>query len=274
MINTSIEKRGSRYVISKPDTATKLIRGFMIFVVIVSILFLTITVEYKWDLFNPNAFVYFLSQFLRFDLLPFSEFVTVFSLLGNTLALAFLTTFIGVVLGFLFGLLGSSNITNQRISSIVKAIAGFIRAVPTIIWVLFFISGYGLTATTAIVGMSFHSIAFFIKSFSESFEEIDPGTIETLKATGASKSQIISSAMIPTAFTKLIAWMALRLELNFAVAVIIGPAVGVPGTIGTKMNTYSRGANFPGLGLSIFAIFTVVFLLELFITKYKQKNLI
>ena len=61
-----------------------------------------------------------------------------------------------------------------------------IRAVPTIIWVLIFISGFGLTATTAIVGMSFHSVAYFIKSYSEAFEEVDPGAMEAMKASGGS----------------------------------------------------------------------------------------
>lgn len=272
-MNTTIIKKNNKYVLSQKDTASRLINGFLILITITSIVFLLFFVEYKWNLFNPDAFLYFGSQFFRIDLVPISEIAEIFSLLGNTLALAFLTTIIGVFIGFIFGLLGSNNITNNRVATIVKSVAGFVRAVPTIIWVLFFISGYGLTATTAIVGMSFHSIAFYIKAFSESFEEVDAGTIETLKATGASKLQIISSAMIPTAYTKLVAWIAIRLELNFGVAVIIGPAVGVPGTIGTKMNTYSRGANFPGLGVSIIAVFVVVFILEIIITKYKQKNL-
>lgn len=272
-MNSTVIKRNNKYVLSKKDTASRLIDGFLITTLVVTIVFLGFLVEYKWDLFNPTALTYFLTQFFRFDLVPLTEIFEIFTLLGNTLALAFLTTIIGVIFGFIFGLFGSRNVTNARVSSVIKGFAGFIRAVPTIIWVLFFISGYGLSATTAIVGMSFHSIAFYIKAFSEAFEEVDAGTIETLKATGANKLQIISSAMIPAAYTKLVAWIAIRLELNFGVAVIIGPAVGVPGTIGSKMNTFSRAANYPGLGVSILAIFVTVFILEVIITRYKQKNL-
>lgn len=272
-MNAFIQTKRGKYVISKADTSQRLINGFLLILFVSTIIFLLFLVEYKWHLFNPNAFLNFGSRFFRIDLVPFDEIIEIFILLGNTIALAFLTTLIGVVFGFVFGLLGSSNVTNHRTAQIIKGIASFIRAVPTIIWVLFFISGYGLTATTAIVGMSFHSVAFYIKAFSESFEEVDQGTIETLKATGATKSQIITSAMVPSAFTKIIAWIAIRLELNFGVAVIIGPAVGVPGTIGTKMNMYSRAANFAGLGVSILAVFIFVFILEIFITKYKQKNL-
>lgn len=271
-MTTTIKKSNGKYILKRPDMASRLISLVMLAIIIASAYFLIFTAEYRWEAFNPRAFKYFMTEFLRFDKLAFGEITEAFSLLGNTIALAFLTTFIGIVLGFVLGLLASINVTNVIIASIIKSIAGLVRSIPTIIWVIFFISGYGLTATTAIVGMSFHSISFFVKSFSEAFEEVDKGTIETLKATGATKLQIIFSAMVPSAYSKLLAWMAVRFEINFAVAVIIGPAVGVVGTIGTRMNTYSRAANYPGLGLTIVAVFIVAFILEILATKFKQKS--
>jgi phosphonate transport system permease protein len=273
-MNEIIVKRNGRYQLSKLDSSKILIRAFFFTIAIISVLFMVFVVEYKWELFNGSAFIYFMTQFFRFDLIPSDEIIEAFTLLINTIALGFLTTIIGVFIGLFLGLFASINITNGKIAAVIKAIASFVRAVPTIIWVLFFVSGLGLTSTTAIIGMSFHSIAFFIKAFSEAFEEVDPATIETLKATGANKAQIISSAILPSSFTKLLAWIAIRTELNFGVAVIIGPAVGVAGTIGSRINTYSRGANYPGLGLTVVSVFIVVFIFEFIVNRIKQKEIL
>ena len=172
------------------------------------------------------------------------------------------------------GLLAANNISSNKISTFVNAIVSFLRAVPTIVWVLIFVAGYGLSATTAIVGITFHTIAFFVKSFSESFEEVDPGAIEALKASGASMPQIIFGAIVPSAYTKLISWIAMRTEINFAVAVVIGPAVGVPGTIGTAINVYSGHANYSAMGFGVMCVFLIALAFELIITRIKQTQII
>ena len=62
----------------------------------------------------------------------------------------------------------------------------FFRAVPTILWVLIFTVAIGLGPETAVTGLLFHSVAYLVKAYSESFEEVDPGVIEALRASGAS----------------------------------------------------------------------------------------
>jgi len=57
---------------------------------------------------------------------------------GVTLGLAFLTTLFGASLALLFGLLSAKNLTSKRASAVIKGCAAFIRAVPTVLWVLIF----------------------------------------------------------------------------------------------------------------------------------------
>ena len=239
-------KKKGRYVLKKKDTSSYLTKGVILVFALVFFYFIFFVCEYKWDQVRPALIQTYLMSFLDFSTVTSSTAIEVFTSLVNTIALAFVTTIIGAVIGILFGLLAARNLSHPVICMLVRSFAGLIRAVPTIIWVLIFISGFGLTATTAIVGMSFHSVAYFI----------------------------IWSAIIPVSFTKMISWIAMRSEMNFAAAVIIGPAVGVPGTIGSILNSYQRSGGYGTVGLCVLAIFVVALLFEIFITLYKQRSIV
>jgi phosphonate transport system permease protein len=103
----------------------------------------------------------------------------------NTLGLAFLTTLVDAVIALFLGLIAAQKLTNKTISSAIKGFLALIRAIPTILWVLIFAVAAGLGSTAAVIGMSFHTISYLVKAYSESFEEIDPGVIEALRSSGA-----------------------------------------------------------------------------------------
>ena len=260
--------RSGRYQLNQKDVSSWLVLAVGITFLFALIFFLGFAANYKWDQFSPAKIAI---EFFRFDKIALTDQLSILSLLINTVILGFITTVLGALIGLPFGLLAARNLSWPWLSNIIKALASFVRAVPTIIWVLLFISGYGLTSTTAIVGMVFHSWAFFVKSYSESFEEVDSGTIEALRSTGCTPLQVISSAVIPSAATRMISWIAMRSEINFAVAVVIGPAVGVAGTIGSVINGYSRVGNYSGLGFSLFCVFLTALIFELILTRLKQK---
>lgn len=230
-------------------------------------------VEYKWDYFQADVALKIASNFFRYDLIEGWKMAEMLLSLVNTLALGFVTTALGFFVGVFLALLAARNLTNAYVANVVRAISSFIRAVPTIIWVLIFVAGFGLTSTTAVVGMFFHTLAFFIKSFAEAFEEVDRGTLEALHATGASWVQVIFGAVFPSSMTKIISWVAIRNEINFGVAVVIGPAAGVPGTIGTLINNASRGGDYPVQGFGVLLIFLTAFIMEASINYMRQRSI-
>ena len=277
LMNTPVslkKKKQGKYVVKKLDTSKILTWSVFAIFTLSFLYFMFFVCDYKWNQVRPQMIVKYITSFVDFSTIRATTIKDVFTSLLNTIILAFLTTIIGVVIGLFLGLLAARNLSNPIVSNIVRAVASLIRAVPTIIWVLIFISGFGLTATTAIVGMSFHSVAYFIKSYSEAFEEVDKGAMEAMKATGANWWQIVLNAVLPVSFTKMISWIAMRCEMNFAAAVIIGPAVGVPGTIGSILNSYQRAGGYGTVGLCVLVIFTTALLFEIFITLYKQKSIV
>lgn len=146
-----------------------------------------------------------------------------------TLGLAFLATLFGGCIALFLGLLGAQNLAPKPVTHVIKAFVAFVRAVPTILWVLIFAVTAGLGATAAVIGMTFHSISYLTKAYAESFEDLDRSVIEALKASGANWWQIVFQAVIPSSFTYLLSWTFLRFEMNFANAVVMGAAAGASG---------------------------------------------
>ncbi|WP_449241610.1 PhnE/PtxC family ABC transporter permease [Desulfoscipio gibsoniae] len=146
-----------------------------------------------------------------------------------TLGLAFLTTLFGAAVALFLGLLAAQNLAPKPVTNLIKGFVAFIRAVPTILWVLIFAVAAGLGSAAAVIGMTFHSISYLTKAYSESFEDLNADVIEALTASGANWWQIVFQAVIPSSVTYLLSWTFLRFEINFANAVAMGAAAGAAG---------------------------------------------
>ena len=196
-----------------------------------------------------------------------------FTQVGITLSLAFLTTLIGAIVALILGIFAAKNLSNPIVSNIMKSLVAFIRAVPTVLWVLIFAVTVGLGSEAAIIGMTFHTIGYLIKAYSEAFEEIDEGTLEALKATGASFWQIVTQAVIPSSLRYILVWTFMRFEINFTNGVAMGAAAGAGG-IGFELFMSSNFYfNVREVGFITIAILICAVSLEIFSTKVKTKYL-
>lgn len=190
-----------------------------------------------------------------------------------TISLAFLTTLIGAVIALILGLFAAKNLSTPLASNVIKGIVSFIRAVPTVLWVLIFAVTAGLGSEAAVIGMTFHTIGYLIKAYSEAFEEIDKGTIEALKASGAGWWQIVFQAVLPSSISYILVWTFMRFEINFTNGVAMGAAAGAGG-IGFELFMASNFYfNVREVGFITIAVLACAILLETFSTKVKVKYL-
>ena len=183
--------------------------------------------------------------------------------LGISFALSILTTIGGAAIAFFLALGAARNIAPPVVVKIIRIITAVIRSIPTIIWVLVFSVTVNIGTDAAVIGMCFHSIAYLVKVFSESFEQINRDTIDALRACGAGFTGIITQAVIPVAATSIISWTFFRFEINFINAVAIGAAAG-SGGIGYYLfmagNLYY---DIREVGAITYVIFGTVILLEM-----------
>jgi phosphonate transport system permease protein len=188
-----------------------------------------------------------------------------------TMGLAFLTTVFSGLIALVLGLFASRNLAPREVTNIIKGFVTLIRAVPTILWVLIFAAAAGLGSVAAVIGLTFHSISYLTKAYSESFEELDRSVIEALMASGANWWQIVFQAVIPSTATYLLSWTFLRFEINFANAVAMGAAAGAGG-IGFDLFMDS-GFYFDlrEIGLITYILIAFAIVLETVSTKLKGK---
>ncbi|MGI6590532.1 MAG: PhnE/PtxC family ABC transporter permease [Eggerthellaceae bacterium] len=177
--------------------------------------------------------------------------------------------------GALFlGLAAARNLSNNTVSNIVKGFIAIIRAIPTILWVLVFTVAIGLGSEAAVLGISLHSLAYLTKSYSETFEEVNEGTIEALRATGGSFWQIVFQAILPATVTQLISWTFIRLEINFANAVAVGAFAGAGGIGFQLFQAGSRYYNLHEVGVIVYACVLVAFALEFCSTRLRRRYIV
>lgn len=194
--------------------------------------------------------------------------------LGISLLLSLMTTVIGAVIGFILAVFASKNLTNAYLSGGIRIVMAIIRAIPTIIWVLIFSIVCGLGTNAAVLGLSFHSIAYLTKAYSESIEEIDQSTIEALKVTGSKFWVVVFQAIWPTIIASLVSWTFIRVEINFANAVAVGAAAGAGG-IGYQLFVASgMSFDFHEVGMIVYLIIAATLMLEFIAVKLRKAYIV
>lgn len=146
-----------------------------------------------------------------------------------TFCLGVLSTIFGAILAFFCALLCAKNLAPSALANTIKSLVALVRAVPTVLWVLIFAVSAGLGSVAAVIGLTFHSFAYLTKVYAESIEEVDAGTLEALRASGAGFWQIVFQAILPSSISRMVAWTFMRFEINFTNAVAMGAAAGAGG---------------------------------------------
>lgn len=199
--------------------------------------------------------------FSKLFLFRFNKMDQIVQAFYETISVAVLSTFLGIILGMIFGIFAADNILRIRFLPVfVKAFFSFIRAIPTIVWVLLMLVCLGFGPAAGIVGLCIHTTAFFTRSFAQSFEDVSDEVIEALEATGARKMQIFFQAILHSSLSQIIAWIGMRFEINFAECAILG-MVGAGG-IGFMISNSIQGYDYGTAGVAIVMVFLFAYCIE------------
>ena len=261
----------------KIKTASKSKSGFIIKLTILVLLGLTLYGFLTFDYKNINIEDALTGTLNNIKVLfgqPRLKYGTLsgaFNALLTTFSLGVLSTVFGAIIGLFGALLCAKNISNPIVANIVRSFVAFIRAVPTILWVLIFTVAAGLGSIAAVVGLTFHSAGYLIKAYAEAIEEMNEGAIEALKASGASYWQIVSQAVLPSSLSYMTAWTFLRFEINFTNAIAVGAAAGAGGIGFDLFMAGSFYFDLRELGFITYLVVAAVIVLEMLATKIKEK---
>ena len=179
----------------------------------------------------------------------------------ETIEIAFLGTFIAILLSIPLGLFSARNLApNYFVYIICKTIVIFFRAIPEFIIAMILVIAIGFGAMPGVLALGLHTMGFLAKFYAEDIEHINKGPIDALKSSGASKSQIISFGVIPQILPSFVANNLYILDRNVRMATMLG-IVGAGG-IGYELQSSFRMFEYERVSAIIILIFVTIFLID------------
>lgn len=209
----------------------------------------------------------------RFFGIDFSLIPNLFEPAIETFMISCLGTLLGVIICVPAIWFGALNITPFK--PITYPIGRFMmtmsRSIHEIVWALFFVAVLGLGALPGIFAIAVRSVGFIAKMSAEAIEDIKPGPIEAIRATGANRFQVLLYAILPQVIPQVIGVILFEWEINIRRSAILG-LVGAGGlglVFFRQMNTY----NYHGVTTVILAILVIIIFGEI-VSHYSRKRMI
>jgi phosphonate transport system permease protein len=188
----------------------------------------------------------------------------------ETIEIAFLGTFIAIVLSIPLGLFSARNLApNYFVYIVCKTIVIFFRAIPEFIIAMILVIAIGFGAMPGVLALGLHTMGFLAKFYAEDIEHINKGPIDALKSSGATKSQIISFGVIPQILPSFVANNLYILDRNVRMATMLG-IVGAGG-IGYELQSSFRMFEYERVSAIIILIFVTIFLIDHFSAFIRSK---
>ena len=243
---------------------------FSIISLIFILTFIIIDLEINFiELFSDSS-KYF-SDILNRMLPPdFSNLKNLIYSMLETIEIAFLGTFIAIVLSIPVGLFSARNLApNYAVFLIARTITIFFRAIPEFIIAMILVIAIGFGAMPGVLALGIHTMGFLAKFYAEDIEHINKGPIDALKSSGASKSQIISFGVIPQILPSFVANNLYILDRNVRMATMLG-IVGAGG-IGYELQSSFRMFEYERVSAIIILIFVTIFLIDHFSAFIRSK---
>lgn len=193
------------------------------------------------------------------------------SLIIQTLAIAFLGTFVSAIISvpFAFWSARTEHEWAHLRSGSGKVVLTLIRTFPEIVLAIMFIKAVGPGSYAGVLAVSIHSIGMLGKLFSESLENMDRGAEEAILSSGGNRSEIFTLATMPTIMPEFISYTLYRFEIAVRSASILG-MVGAGG-IGTPMIFAIQTRNWPRVGIILLGIIVMVLCIDSLSEQLRKK---
>jgi phosphonate transport system permease protein len=162
-------------------------------------------------------------------------FLSSLSRMGETILLSLMGTVFGVLFSVPLSFLGARNL--MGFSPVGLGIYGFVRMVFTItrsievlIVGLITVVIVGIGSYAGVLALVIHSVGSLGKLFSEVIENIEPGPIEAITATGANRLQTVLFGVIPQIVPSFLAvtiyWWDHNLRMSTVIGLVGGGGIG------------------------------------------------
>jgi len=225
-------------------------------------------------LFEPApTFVKVVRDFVAIDVSP-DVLDTVLKQMLITIFQALLATTLGGLVAAPFSFLAARNLMGGNALSLVlyylaRGVLNVLRSIEALLYVAIFVFWVGIGPFAGMLALAITTFALIGKLFSEAIENIDPGPLEAIAATGANALQMIVYAILPQIIPPFISYLIYQWDINIRIATIVGFAGG--GGVGLLLNTYFGMLQYHKAGTVVAMIVVVVAAMDLASAKIRER---
>ena len=149
--------------------------------------------------------------------------------MGESVAMAFLGTFVAAVAAVPLGFLGARNVVVNGLAHFsIRRVFDGVRGMDQLIWALAFVRAVGLGPLAGVLAIFMAEVAVLAKLYAEAIETADPKQREGIRAAGGSPVLSVRFGLLPQVLPVMLAQALYQFESNVRSASILG-VVGAGG---------------------------------------------
>ena len=187
----------------------------------------------------------------------------------ETIGMGIWGTLMAAVIAVPLAVISAENIAPLWMVFVTRRFMDSMRAINEIVFALIFVVAVGLGPFAGVLALFVHTAGNLGKLFSEAIEAIDPGPVEGIRATGASKLQEIIFGVIPQVIPLWTSFTLYRFEANVRSASVLG-FVGAGG-IGFSLFQSIKGFREPQVCAILILLITSVAIIDTLSAKIRQR---
>lgn len=181
--------------------------------------------------------------------------------LWETFQIAVMATAFAIVISVPIAMAGAQTLSPRWLVFMSRLIMNGIRTIPSLVWALLAVAIVGANPLAGVIGLTFYSIGYLGKFFSDAFESVDIEVARALRALGARTIQAFQYGLWPHAKPLVWSYSLWMLEYNIRAASIVG-IVGAGG-VGLQLHTYQEYYQWDKFATVLFFMFLLVSALDL-----------
>ncbi len=189
---------------------------------------------------------------------------------AETLAMAFLGSFFGLIIALPISFLGAKNTSSSGIIyNVVRILMSFVRSIPEIVFGLILLTALGLGPFPAVLAIMFHNIGVLGKLISELIESAEPGPQEAMRAVGTKNWLASLFSILPQIWPNVLSQYFYRFEVAIRTSLILGFIGG--GGIGQRLFNDFKSFQYSSVSLDVLLIMVIVIIVDSFGSYVRNK---
>ena len=186
-----------------------------------------------------------------------------------TVEIALLGTVAAAVLALPLGFLSARNVAPPPVFYPARTALNLFRSVDTLVYALIFVAAVGLGPFPGVLAVVAYTTTSLAKLYSEAIEGIEPGPVDAITATGATRLQVLRFGVLPQVLPLFLSYILYRLETNIRAATVLG-FVGAGG-IGFYLQTYLRMIDYSAASTALLVTIVMVMVVDAVSSKVRAR---